>query len=193
MSRRAVRLLFTALVPLGLVGCGLLMAPRTITPRYFVLNAVAPASGATSPIALGVGPISLPSYLDRPEMARRVDANQIAYDAAARWAEPLKSNFERALGADLVQLIGPARIVAFPWYANETVDVQVAVGVARFEQQPDGSLELSGRWTVRDGHGALVAAETFDYTRPGGSPDDNAAGLSALVADLSQVIAAAIR
>jgi uncharacterized lipoprotein YmbA len=193
MSRRAARPVLAVVLPLALAGCGLIMAPRTIAPRYFVLNAVAPSTGAKTAIALGLGPLSLPSYLDRPDMARRIDANQIAYDAEARWAESVKTNFERTLGADLVQLLGPDRIVAYPWYSNEKLDFTVGVGVTRFEQQPDGSLALMGRWVVRDRHDAVVAAETFNYTAPGGPPDENAAALSTLVAELAQAIAAAMR
>lgn len=193
MSRRAALARLALLLPVALAGCGLIMAPRTIQPRYYVLNAVAPASGATSTLAIGLGPISLPSYLDRPEIARRVDANQIAYDPETRWAEPLRTNFERALGADLVQLLGPQRIVAFPWYSIEQLDFTVAIAVTRFEQQPDGSLALMGRWTVRDRHDAVAGSQTFDYTRPGGAPDENAAALSQMIAELSEAIAAAMR
>ncbi|MBX3027933.1 membrane integrity-associated transporter subunit PqiC [bacterium] len=193
MSRRAAVPLLAALLALALAGCGLIMAPRTIAPRFFILNAVAPHTGATAPIVIGLGPLSLPSYLDRPEMARRVDANQIVYDPEARWAESLRTNFQRALGANLVQLMGPERIVTFPWYSTEKLDFSVSVAATRFEQQADGSLELSGRWVVRDRHDATVAARIFDYTRPGGTPDANAAALSELIAELSEAIAAAMQ
>lgn len=190
MSRRAAAPFFAAVLAVALAGCGLITAPRTIAPRFFILNAVAPHTGVTSPIAIGLGPLSLPNYLDRPEMARRVDANQIVYDPEARWAESLKSNFQRALAANLVQLIGPERIVVFPWYSTEKLDFSVSVAATRFEPQADGSLELAGRWVVRDRHDATVAAQTFAYTRPGGTPDANAAAMSELIAELSQAIAA---
>ena len=153
---------------------------------------MAPATGAKSDIVIGLGPVTLPSYLDRPEMARRVDENQIAYDPATRWAEPLQDNFQRVVAANLVQLIGPQRILLYPWVRTAPLDVVVTVAVARFEQQPDGSLLLEARWVVRDRADVALAVEITRFTRPGGTPEANAAALSALVGDLSQAIAAAI-
>lgn len=180
------------LVAIALAGCGLLTAPRTIAPQFFVLNAVAPPGTTDHPIHIGLGPVSLPSYLDRPEMARRVDANQIAYDAEARWAESLHGNFQRTVAANLVVLLHPTRIEFFPWYRTARFDVITTIAVSRFEQQPDGSVALMARWTVRDGQDVTQVVRESVYSRPGGSPEQNAAALSGLVAELSQDIAAAI-
>lgn len=189
MSRRAALPLLATLI--ALAGCGLITAPRTISPRFFVLNAVAPSSGERSDLTIGLGPISLPSYLDRPEMARRVDANQIAYDPEARWAEPLQGNFQRTVAANLVLLLGPTRIEYFPWYRTETFDVIVTIAVSRFEVQPDDTVLLLARWSVRSGDNVTQLVRETMYSRPAGSPDQNAAALSAVLAELSQEIAAA--
>jgi uncharacterized lipoprotein YmbA len=191
MSRRAAPPLLVALI--ALAGCGLITAPRTISPRFFVLNAVAPSGGERSALTIGLGPISLPSYLDRPEMARRVDANQIAYDPEARWAEPLQGNFQRTVAANFVLLLGPTRIEYFPWYRTEKFDVIVTIAVTRFEVQPDDTVLLGARWTVRSGDNLTQVVRETVYTRPAGAPDQNAAALSAVVAELSQEIAAAVQ
>jgi uncharacterized lipoprotein YmbA len=192
MSRRPPPRLASLVLVVALAGCGLLTAPKTIQTQFFVLNAVAPATGARADISIGLGPVTIPSYLDRPAMARRVDEYQIAYDPSLRWAEPLQDNFQRVVAANLVQLIGPQRILLYPWVRSAALDVFVTVAVARFEQQPDGSLLLEARWVVRDRADVLLAVEVTRFTRPGGTPEANAAALSALVGDLSQAIAAAI-
>lgn len=192
MSRRAAAHVLLCLVSLGLAGCGLLTAPRTISPQFFVLNAVAPPTGVKSDVAIGLGPVTLPAYLGRPDMARRIDENRIAYDPEARWAEPLAQNFERVIAANLVQIMGPQRILTFPWYRTADLDYTVTVAVSRFERQPDGTLALATRWVVRDRHDAALAVETSLLTRPGGTPEQDAAALSSLVAELSQAIAARI-
>lgn len=181
------------LAAVALAGCGLLTAPRTISPQFFVLNAVAVESGTTTPIHIGLGPVSLPSYLDRPEMARRVDPNQIAYDPEARWAESLQGNFQRTVAANLVLLLHPTRIEFFPWYRTAKFDAIVTIAVSRFEQQPDGTVALVARWTVRDGKDVTQLVRDTVYTAPAGTADQNAAALSALVGELSQEIAAAIQ
>lgn len=185
--------LTAVLAAFALAGCGLLTAPRTISPQFFVLNAVAVESGTATPIHIGLGPVSLPSYLDRPEMARRVDPNQIAYDAEARWAESLQGNFQRTVAANLVLLLHPTRIEYFPWYRTAKFDAIVTIAVSRFEEQPNGTVALMVRWTVRDGADVTQVVRDSVYTAPAGTPDQNAAALSSLVGELSQEIATAIQ
>jgi uncharacterized lipoprotein YmbA len=185
--------LTAVLAAFAFAGCGLLTAPRTISPQFFVLNAVAVESGTATPIHIGLGPVSLPSYLDRPEMARRVDSNQIAYDAEARWAESLQGNFQRTVAANLVLLLHPTRIEFFPWYRTAHFDAIVTIAVSRFEEQPDGTVALMARWTVRDGKDVTQLVRDAVYTAPAGTPDENAAALSRLIGELSQEIAAAIQ
>ena len=193
MSRRpAASVLASLVLVVALAGCGLLTAPKIMQTQFFVLNPVAPATGAKSDVSIGLGPVTIPSYLNRPEMARRVDQYQLAFDPATRWAEPLQDNFQRALAANLVQLIGPQRILLFPWVRTAPLDVFVTVAASRFEQQPDGSLLLEARWVVRNRADVALAVEISSFTRPGGTPEANAAALSALLGDLSQAIAAAI-
>lgn len=194
MMRRAP---FPALACLAAVlavsGCAILRAPHPDPTRFFVLDAVAPAGGTTTDLAIGLGPVSLPSYLDRPEMARRVDENEIAYDSFRRWAEPLSSDFTRTIAADLVQLLGPRRIELFPWLRTAKFDFVVIVSATRFETQPDGSVTLAVRWTLRNETGANRDVRLSTFTRPAVPPEQTAAAMSQLVADLSQEIAEAIQ
>jgi uncharacterized lipoprotein YmbA len=194
MSRRATPPALACLAALlALGGCALLGEPRPDPTQFFVLNAVAPPGGAASDLAIGLGPISLPSYLDRPEMARRVDENQIAYDPIRRWAEPLPQNFARVIAADLVQILGPRRIEAFPWFRTAKFDYIVTIAVSRFETQPDGSVKLTVRWTLHGQEDAELLERVVVYTRPVPAPEQTAAALSDLAAELSQEIAAAIQ
>lgn len=194
MSRRATsRALACLAAVLALNGCALLGGPHPDPTEFFVLDAVAPPSGTATDVAVGLGPVSLPSYLDRPEMARRVDENQIAYDPIRRWAEPLSSNFARVMAANLVQILGPRRIEVFPWFRTATFDYVVTIAASRFETQPDGSAMLVARWTLRDDADVNRQVRVGIYTRPVATPDQTAAALSQLAAELSQEIAQAIR
>ena len=194
MSRRATSPALACLAALlALSGCTLLNGPHPDPTQFFVLDAVAPPSGTASDLAIGLGPVSLPSYLDRPEMARRVDENQIACDSFRRWAEPLSSDFNRTIAADLVQLLGPRRIELFPWLRTAKFDFVVVVSASRFETQPDGSVMLAVRWTLRDETDTNRDVRVSTFTRPVAAPEQTAAAMSQLVADLSQEIAQAIQ
>src|SRR4029077_20509436 len=65
-----------------LLGACSLLAPRDRS-RFYVLTPLAvtdPTSSATPPgrrMALGLGPVNVPSYLDRPEIVTRVNPNEL--------------------------------------------------------------------------------------------------------------------
>jgi uncharacterized lipoprotein YmbA len=180
---------------LGLVllaGCALLSGPTHEPTRFYMLTATASVPG-TSPLRLGLGPVHFPGYLDRPEMAVRVDENRVRYNETARWAEPLKDNFEHVLASDLSSLLGTDRIIRFPWYRNAAINYSVSLDVSRCELQPDNQVALVARWSVRDGKtGNSLLADLADLRQPATTPDQAASALSALVAQLAQQIADAV-
>ena len=74
-------------------------------PRFYVLSG---ASVDRSPhdfkgreVAIGVGPMDFPDYLDRPQIVTRSGQNEIFVADFDRWAEPLKANAIQCLTEDL--------------------------------------------------------------------------------------------
>jgi hypothetical protein len=192
LSTRRARALTALAAALLLGGCTLISGPQVPPTEFFVLNTTAPTSGGPRTLAIGLGPLSFPEYLSRPQMATRLDANRIAYSEVNRWAEPLKQNFTRALAGDLVQVTGAERIEIFPWYNTARFDYVIAVAVVRFEQQVHGEAELVAHWTLRRGDGSTIASRTTSSRRIAETPDQSAAALSELIAQLAAEIAAAI-
>ncbi|MDX2169711.1 MAG: PqiC family protein [Deltaproteobacteria bacterium] len=189
----AARLPLAALaLALALGGCTLLSGPKVEPTRFYVLTA-APAMPTMSKMLIGLGPVRFPGYLDRPQMAMRADANRIEYSEWARWAEPLKDNFERVLGSDLSALLGTDKVVKFPWYRNAAIDYSVTIDVSRFERQGPNEVGLLARWTVRDGEsGSPLASDLVDLRHPASTPEEAAAAMSELVEQLAVQIAAAV-
>ena len=72
-------------------GCGLL-SPREDTTQYAVLVSLdeipgepaAPASAAHPSLRVGLGPVTLPEYLKRPQIVSRVGGTQIVLSASER-------------------------------------------------------------------------------------------------------------
>jgi uncharacterized lipoprotein YmbA len=176
-------------------GCGLLRGPDTTATMYYVLSSSAETGQVPPgrPLAVGLGPIALPPYLNRPEMVRRVAPNELVFDEFNRWSEPLKENFTRVLGSDLQQLIDIDRLVTFPWYSTTKLDFAVEVTVARFEAQPDGDTVLDARWSIRKPQGELYVNRDTHHSVPTTSPLDIAAAMSRLTGELAREIALALR
>ena len=124
---------------------------HTEQSRFYVLNSLA-ASGAQNAerqdVVLGIGPIKMPEYLDRPQIMTRTEGNELDYTEFHKWAEPLKDNFSRVLGENLSTLIPTNRIFFFPWRRAAQVNHKIAADVIRFEGALGGVSTLSVRWTL---------------------------------------------
>ncbi len=193
-STRVASIAFAvSLIAVG--GCSLLRSPDAPPTTFFILSATAERGQipAGRPLALGLGPVTLPPYLNRPEMVHRVAPNQLSFDEFNRWSEPLKDNVVRVLAADLDALLTLDRIVPYPWYSSTPMDYSVAVAVLRFEPQPDGNAVLDARWSIGNGGGEQLANRDAHFERPAGKPPQTAAALSAMLGDLASEIATALR
>jgi uncharacterized lipoprotein YmbA len=190
--------LATLVAWLTLGGCSVL-APQRDPSRFFTLSPMTEAgldakppsgSGGTSRLTYGLGPVTLAAYLDRNEIATRVNPTEVVYSPTERWAEPPESEIARTLLRNLSALLGPDRIV--PWPTAVRVDRQIEVAVLRFERVGTGACELTARWSVKDLHtGRLVVLKESTFTHPAASPGaaETVSALSADVADLSREIA----
>lgn len=122
-----------------------ILEPRPDPTRFFLLTASIehpPAPGG-APETIGVGPITLPDYLNRLELVRRKAQNEIVPSPTERWAEPLTGLTARVLGEDLAQLTG-AQFVQYPWLAP-VPHRQVIVDLFRFEPVEGTRVELVAR------------------------------------------------
>ena len=71
---------------------------------------------------IGLGPIRIPEYLNRPQMIVAIADNQYRLFENHRWAEPLDQNISLALFKALPRQTGTDRIVRFPWSQRQVPD-----------------------------------------------------------------------
>jgi len=192
-------LLLAAFLPLALAAC-------TNQPtRLYVLTATTEKPASTSPtgVAIGIGPITLPKYLDRPEIVTRVEANSLDQANFDQWGGDLNDNITRVLATNLSNLLATDRVSLFPWQTGAPVDYQVTLDISRFEQDKDGNTVLNAFWSiVNPTDGTVLLMRRSSYTQPAGTPaasdsarpfDALAAAMSRDLASLSQDMAAAIK
>jgi len=171
--------------------------------KFYVLSALPhpettkKVAAAEQGVAIGVGPVSLPPYLDRPEIVTRSGGNKLHLAEFDRWAEPLRQNFTRVLAQNLSNLIPTDRAALYPWERSVPINYQVVVEVAHFEGSADGNGLLMARWSIfgADGKQELLAGQS-SISESIGPPQDYEATVSAMsrsLADFSREIAAAIK
>jgi uncharacterized lipoprotein YmbA len=158
-------------LPLALSACG-----NDQPTRLYVLSATVPKSEATAPdgVAIGVGPITLPKYLDRPQMVTGVSSNELAQANLDQWGGDLNDNITRVLAANLSNLLQTDRVSLYPWKDGAPIDYQVSLDVTQFEQDAGGNTVLSAFWSVVGKDGAVLTMRRSSYKSAGAQPGSQA-------------------
>src|SRR5215510_9581466 len=92
-----------------------------------------PASAGQRDLTLGVGPVTVPPYLDRSQIVTRTSRAKLALADFDQWAGPLSDTIARVLAEDLSLLIPTERVVLYPWSRAIDPDYQVTVEVLQFD------------------------------------------------------------
>jgi uncharacterized lipoprotein YmbA len=187
-----------AVLALLVAGCALL-EPRHDPSRFYTLSARAlpevASSGRAPAPSVVVGPVTLPAYLDRNEVAVRVSPSELKYALSERWAEPLVQNFTRVLVEDLGTALGTDRVAALTSSTAITPDFWIEVVVVRFEADIDGRAALTARWAVRNAARKIVRIRQSQHAREStaATTEGGVDALSAALGDLAEEIAATLR
>ena len=182
---------------LALAACGGGNAPS----RFYTLS---PLTGGDGPrgtatrergMAIGVGPVRLPEYLNRPQIVTRTGPNEFQVAEFNQWGGPLEAEFARVLTENLSTLLPADRVAIFPWSMPYPATYRVQVAVARFEAEASGEVSLVARWSIvgRDGKDAMRAGQS-SFREAGGKQDFDGmvAAMSRALGGLSREIAAAL-
>jgi uncharacterized protein len=181
----------------ALLGLG---ACASTPSRFYILNTLLvsemiPATAAERGPVIGVGPITLPKYLDRPQIVTRASRNQLTLGEFDRWAEALQENFSSVLVENLALLIPTDHILLNPWPGSATPEYQVRVEVRHFDGWLGGESTLIARWSLLDQGERELVSQKVHLNAPAGGRDYDAmvVAMNQLLETLSRDIATAIQ
>ena len=189
--------LLLAVGVLALAGCMSVADPT----RYYVLSTTStrePAPPvADSSVAVGVGPVLIPGYLDRVQIVTRDANDQVTVAMYDRWAEPLESGIAQVLADNLGAHVGSERIAVFPWRGGvaRVLDYQVAIVVLRFDGWPGRQAIMDARWRLlgKDGQELALRRSTLNEPITGEGYQPLVRGMNQLLSTLAREIASEIR
>jgi uncharacterized lipoprotein YmbA len=121
--------------------------------RYYVLTPIAAGQGPHDPngVAIGIGPVDIPPYLDRQQVVTRAGNNRLDVARNDQWGGSLGDEVTRVLAEDLSDLLLTDHVAMYPWTDAAPAGLQVTVDIFRFERDGSGAVTLSAFWTVTDG------------------------------------------
>jgi len=164
---------FIVFFALILAGCiSLPNSPMSPTPRFYALTPIdekkvgadlaCPVKGGVSAripgamgdrlkaMIIGVGPVKIPEYLDRPQMVTKDKKGILKFDEFNRWGESLDLGTARLIREDLAVMLPGAKLTLYPWNPSIAVKYQVIVEVVQLDSQLDRDMFLVMQWTVID-------------------------------------------
>ena len=143
---------------------------------------------------VGLGPIRIPDYLNRPQMVVAISDNQYQLSEEHRWAERLDQNISLALAKFLPSQLGSNRIVRYPWAQRQIVDYQVSIDIIEFNIDALGRSRLTAQWLIKRKDLPDISRR-FDYQVPASTTDYDVmvSAQSACLIKLGQDIAVTLR
>jgi uncharacterized lipoprotein YmbA len=185
--------LFPVLILSLLTGCA-----STAPVRYYTLAGVeAPLGrkgegGTEAKFTLGLGPVEIPDYLERPQIVTRNGSNEMLMAEHDRWAGALKHDISRVLSENLAALLPEETSILF-WKRNVPFDCRVAVDITRIDIFPGREVKVGAQWVVfvKDRKGPVsLRSRTFSEPLPTTDYSSAVAAVGKAIGGLSAAIAA---
>ena len=135
-------------------------ACSTTSPvAYYTLNTLPemqqeiPAAVMDDTLAIGVGPVEFPKFLDRPQIVTRKSQNQIEVSEFHRWAGSFPGDFSRVLAKNISILLPTDRVAVYPWGEQFSPTYRIKLDVEQFDGQVGERVVLEVTWMVTDQEG----------------------------------------
>lgn len=195
MRRTRVQRFLVVLLPVVLAGC----ISSSPSAQFYTLHASVPAAEHGSVTFgdswVGVGPVGVPKYLDRPQIVTRGDGHRLNIHEFDRWADPLSTRMLDVLIENVVAISDSKRVAPYPWPSAFRPDRRMIGEITAFEAHPGGDVLLRVRWLVRlQGEQESEEIRVGEYVEPAapGDFDAMAEAMSRALERWSRDIAAAL-
>lgn len=137
------------------------LAACSSTPpvAYYTLNTLPemqqeiPAAVMDDTLAIGVGPVEFPKFLDRPQIVTRKSQNQIEVSEFHRWAGSFPGDFSRVLAKNISILLPSDRVAVYPWGEQFSPTYRIKLDVEQFDGRLGERVVLDVTWMVTDQEG----------------------------------------
>lgn len=128
-AARNALLLFPMLCAISFVGC----LGRSPEVEHFMLGTAEAADQAAPGVGPGlavlVGPVRLPAYLGRPQIATLEDGGEVELDEFNRWLGGFEENFLRSIALGLARSLDSIRVAMHPSSAPFAFDYRVQLHI----------------------------------------------------------------
>lgn len=179
---------------------GCLSVSSSPASRFYLLRSaekdrITPKFDITPNTIIGVGPVKIPEYLDRPQIVTQDENNMLTFAQFDRWGEPLDAALARLINENLTAMLPVTTIEMFPWNILIPVRYRLITDVIQLKSELDKDLFFVVQWSVIDLEKKNVVFTKRSQFREPVIPHNYAGltdALSAVCTSLSSEIAEAV-
>lgn len=121
---------------------------------FFILTPMAGADKRSAipptgvPLAVGVGPVKIPEYLNRAQIVTRAGPNRLDVNEFNRWGGSFAPNLSRVLAQNLSVILGTDDVFVFP--ADNAIEprYRVILSITQLDGALGESVVLDSRWII---------------------------------------------
>ncbi len=162
---------------LAIVGLALLLGACGTSPpsAYYTLDEATfeYSRDADAAEILGIGPIRVPEYLERPQMVTRGKRSELRIDDFNRWAEPIVDAQHRIIASNVDALLDDVIAVSYPYSVVTDYTAKLVGRIDRFDMDVAGTTRLDVFWAVASADNTLmIQPRRSIFTVAGGNPAD---------------------
>ena len=153
--RQTGSLRYLVIILFSFIFNGCLSVSNSPVPKFYTLHSTdsfkeIKKSDIDSKIIIGIGPIDIPEYQNRPQIVTQDKDGMLKVAQFERWGESLDSGLGRLILENLTLLLPQAQFQIFPCDFSIPLNYQVLVSVVRLESQLDKDIFLAAQWTIID-------------------------------------------
>ena len=121
-------------------------------------------------VIVGLGPIRIPEYLNRPQIMVAISDNQYSISEEHRWAENLDQNILLALYKVLPAQLNTDHVFRYPWSQRQDINYQVSIDILDLTINPQGQSQFIAQWSIKVKEKANID-KRFECSLPASTTD----------------------
>lgn len=158
-------------------------------------SGAAATGGTASGLSVAIGPVSLPSYIDRPEVVFANGPNEFQVPSDALWLGSLRENIIRSVAANLGGILRSSNVRS-SLQSGTKARYRVALDIKQFHGISGQEAILQLSWQIQDGaSGQTISRQSGNFREPivGDGYGPLVKAESRLLEQASRAIAASLR
>ena len=140
---------------------------------------------------IGIDSVTLPQYLDNPQLMLFTTSQQSTLIEHHQWAEPLSSNIQRVIQTNLINSLHGAAVEIAPWDSEFYPQYHLRVVISQFKIDREGNSLLRAIYTIETNNRVVHQNQIQLYEKLNlVTPETIVISMNKLINQLSDKIAA---